>query len=50
MEHCPDCGGLLKTIAVILQAPVIERILKHLGLQARAQPQAPARGQAMQAA
>jgi hypothetical protein len=50
MEHCPDCGGLLKTIAVILQAPVIERILTHLGLQARAQPQAPARGQAMQAA
>ncbi len=46
LEHCPDCGGELKIIAAILEPPVIEKILTHLGLQARA----PARGQALQAA
>ena len=50
MERCPNCGGELKIIAAILEAPVIERILMHLGLQARAPPRAPARGQALQAA
>jgi hypothetical protein len=50
MEHCPNCGGELKIIAVILEQPVIEKILTHLGLQARAPPRALARGQAMQAA
>jgi hypothetical protein len=50
LEHCPNCGGELKIIAAILQAPVIEKILTHLGLQARAPPRAPARGQALQAA
>ena len=49
-EHCPNCGGELKIIAAILEAPVIEKILTHLGLQARAPPRAPARGQALQAA
>ncbi len=34
----------------ILEQPVIEKILTHLGLQARAPPRAPARGQALQAA
>ena len=38
LEHCPNCGGELKIIAAILEAPVIERILNHLGLQARAPP------------
>jgi len=47
LEHCPNCGGELKIIAAILEAPVIERILTHLGLQARAPPQAPARGQTL---
>jgi hypothetical protein len=32
------------------EAPVIEKILMHLGLQARVPPRAPARGQARQAA
>jgi len=32
LEHCPICGGELKIIAAILAAPVIERILEHLGL------------------
>ena len=43
MEHCPNCGGQLKIIAAILDSAVIERILTHLGLQARAPPQTPAR-------
>ena len=50
LEHCPNCGGGLKIIAAILEAPVIEKILMHLVLQARAPPRAPARGQALQAA
>ena len=50
LEHCPNCGGELKIIAAILEAPVIERILTHLGLQARAPPRAPARGQMQRAA
>ena len=47
LEHCPNCGGELKIIAAILEAPVIERILTHLGLQARAPPRAPALGQTL---
>ncbi len=50
LEHGPNCGGELKVIAAILEQPVIEKILTHLGLQARAPPRAPARGQALQAA
>jgi hypothetical protein len=50
LKHCPNCGGELKIIAAILEQPVIEKILTHLGLQARAPPRAPARGQALQAA
>ena len=50
MAHCPNCGGELKIIAAIQDAPVIEKMLTHLGLQARAPPRAPARGQALQAA
>ena len=40
LEHCPNCGGDLKIIAAILDTSVIEKILTHLGLQARAQPRA----------
>jgi hypothetical protein len=36
LEHCPNCGGELKIIAAILT---------HQGLQVRAPPRAPARGQ-----
>ena len=50
MEHCPNCGGQLKIIAAILEQPVIEKILTHLGLQARAPPRAPARGSQLRAA
>ena len=48
LEHCPNYSGELKIIAAILEQPVIERILTHLGLQARAPPRAPAHGQALQ--
>ena len=50
LEHCPHCGGELRIIAAILEAPVIEKILRHLGLQARAPPRSSARDQALQAA
>ena len=51
-----DCGGgelkLIAShrIASILEQPVIEKILTHLGLQARAPPREPARGSQLQAA
>ena len=38
LKHCPNCGGELKIIAAILERPVIEKILTHLRLQARAPP------------
>jgi len=50
LEHCPNCGGQLTIIAAILEAPVIERILRHLGLEARAQPRVSARADFEQAA
>jgi len=51
MQNCPNCGGgQLKIIAAILERPVIEKILTHLGLQARAPPRAAERGQSLQAA
>ncbi len=49
-EPCPNCGGELKIIAAILEQPVLEKILMHLGLRARAPPWAPARGQTLHAA
>ena len=43
MQHCPNCAaGELKIIAAILERPVIEKILTHLGLD----PQPPPRGRA----
>jgi len=47
MPHCPNCGaGQLEIIATILERPVIEKILTHLGLD----PQPPPRGCAHQRA
>ena len=44
MQHCPNCGGgELKIIAAILERPVIEKILTHLGLQPQPPPRARAR-------
>ena len=46
MKRCPNCGGgELKIIAAILERPVIEKILTHLGLD----PQPPPRGRAREA-
>ena len=45
LEHCPNCGGEVKVIAAILERRSIEKILSHLGLEARAPPRASARGQ-----
>jgi hypothetical protein len=50
LKHCPNCGGELKIIAAILEMALIERILEHLGLPARAPPRAPARASMSQAA
>ena len=46
MQHCPNCGGgQLEIIAAILERPVIEKILTHLGLE----PQPPPKGRAREA-
>jgi hypothetical protein len=50
LEHFPNCGSEPKIIAAILEAPVIEKIFSHLGLQTRVPPRSPARGRAFQAA
>jgi hypothetical protein len=42
VEQC-QCGGKLKLIAVIEQPTVIEKILKHMGLDPQPPPAAPAR-------
>ena len=43
LQHCPNCGaGELKIIAAILERPVIQKILDHLGLD----PQPPPKGRA----
>jgi|GEM_PF-1983946 len=50
LKQCPKCGGKYKIITAILEPPVIEKILTHLGFQARAPPAAPVRDQALKAA
>ena len=40
---CPRCGGLLRLVALIEQAAVIERILRHLDLPAEIPAPRPAR-------
>ena len=42
IEQCA-CGGKLKLIAVIEEPAVIEKILKHIGLDPQPPPIAPAR-------
>ena len=44
MQHCPNCGGgELKIIAAILERPVIQKILTHLGLDSQPPPRGRAR-------
>jgi hypothetical protein len=44
MQRCPNCGaGELKIIAAILERPVIEKILTHLGLDPQPPPRRRAR-------
>lgn len=43
MERCPNCQGRLTIIAAIEDPSTIAKILKHLGLPARAPPRAPAK-------
>jgi hypothetical protein len=50
LEYWPNCGGELKIIAAILEQPVIEKTLMHLGAQAGLPLRSPLRGQAPQAA
>ena len=39
MQRCLNCGaGEFKIIAAILERPVIEKILSHLGLDPQPQP------------
>jgi hypothetical protein len=46
MQHGPNCAGReLKIIAAILERPVVEKILIHLGLE----PQPPPKGRAREA-
>ncbi len=45
MHTCPNCGsGEQKIIAAILERPVIEKILTHLGLDPQRQNRAPPAG------
>jgi len=44
LEHRPNCGAVkLKIIAAILERPVIEKILAHLGLDPHPPPKGSAR-------
>ena len=40
---CPRCGGRLRLVALIEQAAVIDRVLRHLGLPTTIPAPAPAR-------
>ncbi len=42
IERC-QCGGKLKPITIIEEPSVIEKILKHIGLDPQPPPRAPAR-------
>ena len=44
MQHCPNCGGSeLEIVAAILERPVLEKILGHLGLNSQPPPKVRAR-------
>jgi hypothetical protein len=41
--HCPKCGKPMRIIAFVLERPVIERILEHIGEPTRPPAVRPAR-------
>jgi len=43
VQHCPNCGEPLKIIAAIVDPALINKILTHLHLPARAPPRSPPR-------
>ena len=43
VRACPRCGGRLRLIALIEEAAVIDRILRHLGLPTETPAPRPAR-------
>ena len=43
VRHSPRCGGRLRLIALIEEAAVIERILRHLGVPTEIPAPRPAR-------
>ena len=44
MQRCPNCGaGQFQIIAAILERPMIEKILAHLGLDPQPLPKGTAR-------
>ena len=43
LEACPHCGGQRVLIAFITDAPVVHRILSHIGLPTEQPAVAPAR-------
>jgi hypothetical protein len=42
---CPRCGGRLRLVALIEQASVVQRILRHVGLPTEVPEPRPARAQ-----
>lgn len=44
LTECPDCGGEVKLIAVIMERKVVRKILDHLGLPSEPPRVTPARG------
>jgi uncharacterized protein YbaR (Trm112 family) len=40
---CPQCGGRLRLLALIAHQPIVERILRHLGLPTERPEPRPAR-------
>jgi hypothetical protein len=44
LQQCPNCGsGELKIVAALMERPVIEKILSHLGLAHQPPPKGGAR-------
>lgn len=49
LEHCSNGSGELRTIATILERPVIDKVVIKVGLEPKPPPKAPERGPAHRA-